>query len=125
MTNTASVSYFILCKNHTDDFLAPSKLFISSIDALMSVIQTHFDGTFKTEVNTKLNEHMHELRKRILPDNQIVSSSSPLAILSTVPSGQTPSLNELYKDYPLPGEALLFDIVETTVERTRNHVQLK
>lgn len=86
----------------------------------MSVINIHFDGTFNTKVDSKINEYMFELRRTILPDNQVVSSASPLAILSAVPPGQTPSLNELYKNYPLPGEALMFDIIQTTVERTRN-----
>lgn len=99
-------------------FVAPAKLYVCSIDSLMSVIRLN-NGPIKSQIDRKLNEYMFELRRVISSDNHVVSETSPFTILSTAPLGEMPSLHELYKDYPLPGEALLFDIVQTTVDRAR------
>lgn len=84
----------------------------------MAVIQLHTDESIKAQVDEELNKYLYELRKNILPDN-LVPTVSPFNILSSVPPGKLPSLGELYKNYPLPGEALLFDLIQTTVDQTR------
>ena len=65
----------------------------------------------------KLKAYVKELSKSISPDHQVLPSASPYTILSMTPSGSTPSIAEFYKNYPLPGEALIFDIVNTTVNQ--------
>lgn len=94
-----------------------SKLLIRSIDSLMTLIQ-HKDDETSNMARGKMREFMRELSKSISPDHQVSLSTSPFSVLSIAPPGSTPPLLELYKNYPLPGEALVFDIINTTVERT-------
>jgi hypothetical protein len=105
--------------------IAPAKLLIRSIDSLMTLIQVQ-DRRMATAAKLKLDEYMYELSKRIPPEHQVSPAASPFSVLSFAPQGATPSISELYKTYPIPGEALAFDIIRTTVDlsikRDRNTV---
>jgi len=82
----------------------------------MSLLQVP-DDTMAKMAQQKLSEYMHALTKRVLPDHQVPSSASPYGMITVAPKGSTPPVTELYKNFPLPGEALVFDIVRTTVDR--------
>lgn len=97
--------------------LAPAKFLIRSIDSLMALIHYKDEETAKM-ARGKLREYMKELCKNVSPDHQVSPSASPYSVISIVPPGTIPSVTELYKNYPLPGEALVFDIISTTVNRT-------
>ncbi|CAO3656120.1 unnamed protein product [Mucor fragilis] len=100
-----------------DDFCySPSKLIVRSIDSLMSLLQVPDDAMAKM-AQQKLSEYMHVLTKEVLPDHQVPPSASPYCMISFAPKGVTLPVTELYKNFPLPGEALMFDVVRTTVER--------
>ncbi|GAN02163.1 hypothetical protein MAM1_0017d01604 [Mucor ambiguus] len=95
---------------------SPSKLLVRSIDSLMSLLQVP-DDTMVKMAQQKLSEYMHALTKQVLPDHQVPLSASPYDMITVAPKGSTPPVTELYKNFPLPGEALVFDVVRTTVER--------
>ncbi|KAL9551803.1 hypothetical protein MBANPS3_004074 [Mucor bainieri] len=95
---------------------SPSKLLVRSIDSLMSLLQVSDDAMAKM-AQQKLSEYMHALTKQVLPDHQVPPSASPYGMITVAPKGSTPPVTELYKNFPLPGEALIFDVVRTTVER--------
>lgn len=109
---------YSICGNLTPFALhaAPSKLLVRSIDSLMSLLQVP-DDTMAKMAQQKLSEYMHALTKQVLPDHQVPPSASPYNMISVAPKGSTPPVTELYKNFPLPGEALIFDVVRTTVER--------
>lgn len=86
----------------------------------MSLLQVP-DETMIKMAKSKLNEYMHALTTRVSPDHQVSPSASPYSMITIAPPGSTPPVTELYKNYPLPGEALVFDVVRTTIEQnTRN-----
>ncbi|KAL9556121.1 hypothetical protein PS6_002525 [Mucor atramentarius] len=79
------------------------------------------DERIAAMAQSRLNDHMFALTKRVSPDHRVTTSASPFSMLTVAPPGPTPSVTELYKNYPLPREALIFDIVRTIVEQnTRN-----
>lgn len=80
------------------------------------------DEKLNRVAKAKLNEHMHALTKSIAPDHQVSPSASPYSMLTAAPPGPTPSVTELYKNYPLPREALIFDVVRTIVEQNTEYV---
>ncbi|CAO3656090.1 unnamed protein product [Mucor fragilis] len=107
-----------------DDFCySPSKLIVRSIDSLMSLLQVPDDAMAKM-AQQKLSEYMHVLTKEVLPDHQVPPSASPYCMITAAPKGVTPPVTELYKNFPLPGEALVFDVVRTTVERNAKLLSL-
>ncbi|KAK4513630.1 RPA43_OB domain-containing protein [Mucor velutinosus] len=95
---------------------SPSKLLVRSIDSLMGLLQVPDDAMAKM-AQQKLSEYMHALTKQVLPDHQVPPSASPYGMITVAPKGSIPPVTELYKNFPLPGEALVFDVVRTTVER--------
>lgn len=66
---------------------------------------------------SKLDEYMYELSQNIPLDHQVSSSESPFLLLTVSQPGTTPSVTELYQNYPLPGEALMYDIITSTVQK--------
>ncbi|KAI8640657.1 hypothetical protein BD408DRAFT_369629 [Parasitella parasitica] len=99
---------------------SPAKLLVRSIDSLMSLLQVP-DEKMAKMAKQKLDEYMYALTKRISPDHQVSLTASPYSMITSAPPGSTPPVTELYKNFPLPGEALVFDIVRTIVEKnTRN-----
>jgi hypothetical protein len=106
-----------------NNMIAPAKLLIRSIDSLMTLIQVQ-DEKMATAAKLKLNEYMYELSKLVPPDHQVSPSASPFSVLTLTPQGTTPSISELYKTYAIPGGAMVFDIIRTTVnlniKRDRN-----
>lgn len=83
----------------------------------MTLIQHEDEGTSRM-AREKLKEFMRELSKSVSPDHQVSLSASPYSVLSIAPPDSMPHVLELYKNYPLPGEALVYDIINTTVDRT-------
>jgi hypothetical protein len=80
------------------------------------------DEKLNSIAKSKLNEHMHALTKRVAPDHRVSPLASPYSMLTVAPPGPTPSVAELYKNYPLPREALVFDVVRTIVEQNTDYV---
>jgi hypothetical protein len=80
----------------------------------MTLIQIKDPGLAEA-AKAKLNEYMTELSKSISPDHQVSLQASPYSIIALSPRGSTPSVTELYKNYPLPGEALMYDVIRTVV----------
>lgn len=72
---------------------------------------------------TKLGEYMGALKKSFPYDHQVSLDASPYSIISISADVNALSVAELYKNYPLPGEALVYDIINTTVNRMVNDVE--
>ncbi|CEP18845.1 hypothetical protein [Parasitella parasitica] len=102
---------------------SPAKILVRSIDSLMSLLQVP-DEKMARMAKHKLNEYMYALTTRISPDHQVSLSASPFSMVTSAPAGSMPPVTELYKNFPLPGEALVFDIVRTTVEKNIRHLAL-
>jgi hypothetical protein len=85
----------------------------------MTLVQIH-DEKMAYAAKSKLNEYMRELSKGISPDHQVSPAASPYSIISVTPPGEIPSITELYKNYPLPGEALMYDIISVSVNQSTN-----
>lgn len=81
----------------------------------MTLVQVQ-DESLARAAKMKMKDYMYEVSKRIPPDHQVSPSASPYSIISFDPQRSVPSIIELYKTYPLPGEALAFDIIRSTVE---------
>ncbi|CEP08073.1 hypothetical protein [Parasitella parasitica] len=103
----------------------PVKILVRCIDSLMILLQVQDESIAKL-AKSKLNDHMHALTKRVSPDHRVSPSASPFSVLTVAPPGPTPPITELYKNYPLPREALIYDVVRTIVEQnTENLAALK
>lgn len=81
------------------------------------------DERITAMAQSRLNDHMHALTRRVSPDHRVTTSASPFSMLTIAPPGPTPSVTELYKNYPLPREALIFDIVRTIVEQNAKNIE--
>lgn len=107
----------------TPSFLTASiKILVRCIDALMILLQVE-DEKITAMAQSRLNDHMHALTRLVSPDHRVTTSASPFSMLTIAPPGPTPSVTELYKNYPLPREALIFDIVRTVVEQNAKNIE--
>ncbi|KAI9254957.1 hypothetical protein EDC94DRAFT_231320 [Helicostylum pulchrum] len=95
---------------------SPARLLIRSIDSLLTLIEIK-DKSMAKAARSKLDEYMYELSQNIPLDHQVSSSESPFLLLTVSQPGTTPSVTELYQNYPLPGEALMYDIITCTVQK--------
>ncbi|KAG2208358.1 hypothetical protein INT46_003682 [Mucor plumbeus] len=121
--HSADMCFFLMNQlEKIDSFCYSStKISIRSIDSLMILLQVN-DEKLNSIAKSKLNEHMHALTKRVAPDHRVSPLASPYSMLTVAPPGPTPSVAELYKNYPLPREALVFDVVRTIVEQNTDYV---
>ncbi|KAK4519907.1 uncharacterized protein ATC70_010151 [Mucor velutinosus] len=99
-----------------------TKILVRCIDTLMILLQVE-DEKITAMAQSRLNDHMHALTRRVSPDHRVTTSASPFSMLTVAPPGPTPSVTELYKNYPLPREALIFDIVRTIVEQNARNIE--
>ncbi|KAI8636172.1 hypothetical protein BD408DRAFT_426541 [Parasitella parasitica] len=97
------------------------KILVRCIDSLMILLQVQDESIAKL-AKSKLNDHMYALTKRVSPDHRVSPSASPFSVLTSAPPGPTPPITELYKNYPLPREALIFDIIRTIVEQNTDNL---
>ncbi|KAG2236553.1 hypothetical protein BDF21DRAFT_428014 [Thamnidium elegans] len=95
---------------------SPARLLIRSIDSLLTLIEIK-DKSMAKAARSKLDEYMYELSQNIPLDHQVPPSESPFLLLTVSQPGTTPSVTELYQNYPLPGEALMYDIINSTVQK--------
>lgn len=76
------------------------------------------DPRMADSAKAKLNEYMAELSRSVSPDHQVPPQASPYSVIALSPKASTPSVTEMYKNYPLPGEALMYDIIRTVVSKS-------
>ncbi|KAI9265591.1 hypothetical protein BY458DRAFT_476631, partial [Sporodiniella umbellata] len=94
--------------------IAPSRVLIRSLDALVSIANLK-NKTVSHKTQKRIMEFMDEFKKTISPDHHVSSNTSLLSSVSwTNPEINIPSL-ELYEHYPLPCEALVYDVVQSSV----------
>ncbi|KAI8081892.1 uncharacterized protein B0P05DRAFT_596186 [Gilbertella persicaria] len=98
---------------------SPSKVLIRAIDSLLLLLQVP-DNDMVEAAKAKLREYMYELSIGISEDHQVSPIGSPFTILSLAPPNTAPSMADLYKNYPIPGEAMIYDVLRTVVDRGTN-----
>ncbi|KAI9477795.1 MAG: hypothetical protein EXX96DRAFT_568259 [Benjaminiella poitrasii] len=106
-------------KNMDDFCFSSNRFLVRSIDSLMTLAHVK-DESVSDIAKQKLMEYIYELYGLISPENRITSILSPYTIISIATPNSVPSVSELYKQYPIPAEALMFDLVRTTVEKNAN-----
>ncbi|KAL9553116.1 hypothetical protein MBANPS3_003424 [Mucor bainieri] len=99
-----------------------TKILVRCIDTLMILLQVD-DERITAMTQARLNDHMLALTRGVSPDHRVSTSTSPFSMLTVAPPGPTPPVTELYKNYPLPREALIFDIVRTIVEQNAKDIE--
>ncbi|KAG1474302.1 hypothetical protein G6F56_000439 [Rhizopus delemar] len=99
--------------------LAPSRVLVRSIDALVSVMSLK-ESTVTLKTKIKIKEYMDEFSNSISPEHHISSKTSPLSSVSWANPEFTLPSQDLYELYPLPAEALIFDVVQTSVTDITN-----
>ncbi|KAI9359840.1 hypothetical protein BD770DRAFT_385627 [Pilaira anomala] len=100
----------------------PAKLLVRSIDSLITLLEIK-DKSLAKAARSKLEEYMYELSKSVPIEHQVLPANSPYTLLSLSQPGTTPSVTELYKNYPLPGEALMYDIITSVVQKSTNDIE--
>ncbi|RCI05177.1 hypothetical protein CU098_007613 [Rhizopus stolonifer] len=90
-----------------------NSLLLRTIDSLVTLSQVkELNENTANQIKAKIRFCMKDLTMHVLPDHQVTPTNSPYSIIAIAPSDKLPSPTELYKHYPLPFEALSFDIVQ-------------
>lgn len=73
-----------------------------------------------TDIKMKINieEFMKEFKKSVSPDHHAFSHSPLFSRVTSNTTETSTSLHSMYKHYPLPVEALIFDVVHSSVMDT-------
>ncbi|KAI8988511.1 hypothetical protein BDF20DRAFT_953575 [Mycotypha africana] len=98
---------------------SPEKIIVRSIDCLVNLANIP-NESLSRKAKLKLREHMHALSRVVPAEHQVSPDVSPYSLLTITPPDSAPDVFELYKNYPLPAEALMFDVVRTTVAKNIN-----
>ncbi|CAO3696589.1 unnamed protein product [Rhizopus stolonifer] len=98
---------------------SPSRVLLRSIDALVSVMSLK-ESTVTLKTKIRVKEYLDEFNKSISPDHHIPSKTSLLSSVSWTNLEFTLPSQNLYELYPLPSEALLFDVVQASVTDITN-----
>ncbi|KAI7891383.1 uncharacterized protein EV154DRAFT_508048 [Mucor mucedo] len=101
---------------------SPANLLIRSIDSLMVIIDIK-DEQLAKRAKTRLVEYMGVLKKSILNDHQVSLAVSPYFNRYASADSNATSLPELYKNYPLPASAFIFDIINSTINENIGDVE--
>lgn len=75
------------------------------------------DGELEKTAKLKLGEFMGSLKKSVLHDHHVSLAISPYSHLFISADRNATSVTDLYKNYPIPGEALIYDVINFTVNR--------
>ncbi|CEJ02206.1 hypothetical protein RMCBS344292_16218 [Rhizopus microsporus] len=92
------------------------KLLFRVMDALTLLLQSK-DPSVTLSTRKKIEEYMIVFESVAYLDQEVVAHTSPLTLISPTSSV---SIQELYKNYPLPAQALLFDVVHKTIKDVIN-----
>lgn len=95
---------------------------IRSIDSLMVIVDIK-DEKLAKRAKSRLVEYMGILKKNVLNDHQVSLTASPYSNLSISADDNATSLPELYRNYPLPASAFIYDIVNSTINKNIGDVE--
>lgn len=93
---------------------ASSKLLLRSIDTLVSLMYIK-NSVVNLKTKQRIKEFMEEFKKSISPDHHVLTSSLHSSSLSLTSSELAVSAHDVYQNYPLPFEAFIFDMVNSSV----------
>ncbi|KAI8081859.1 uncharacterized protein B0P05DRAFT_63902 [Gilbertella persicaria] len=97
---------------------SPKFMLLLIIDSLVTLSQVKKqDQKAAHLIKARIDLYMNELKLKTSPDHQVTPSTSPYSIVSIAPSNTLPSATELYKHYPLPFEALSFDLIQAATSK--------
>ncbi|OBZ83002.1 hypothetical protein A0J61_08945, partial [Choanephora cucurbitarum] len=102
-------------KHHCND---TSVFFMRSLDTLIMLLKLN-DRDISNRLRKVAEAYAKELESWDQPES-LKSDRSPFSILSLVPSTETGllvPLTELYKEYPSPGPAMMFDVLYTSISK--------
>ncbi|KAG1453745.1 hypothetical protein G6F55_007973 [Rhizopus delemar] len=91
-----------------------SKLLLRSIDTLVSLMYIK-NSVVNLKTKQRIKEFMEEFKKSISPDHHVLTSSLHSSSLSLTTSELAVSAHDVYQNYPLPFEAFIFDMVNSSV----------
>ncbi|KAI8361819.1 hypothetical protein EDC96DRAFT_512620 [Choanephora cucurbitarum] len=107
---------------------ALSRVIMCTIDGLLAIMQ-QVDMYTSSVIKHQLQECLSEIGYYFSADNMVSPVASPYSILAPTSTPSTPSSlyssssasstlssNELYEKYPIPGEAMLYDVIRTLVD---------
>ena len=95
-----------------------SVFLMRSLDTLIMLLKLN-DRDISNRLRKVAEAYAKELESWDQPES-LKSDRSPFSILSLVPSTETGlliPLTELYKEYPSPGPAMMFDVLYTSISK--------
>ncbi|KAI8049786.1 uncharacterized protein B0P05DRAFT_563374 [Gilbertella persicaria] len=91
--------------------LDPFTYVLRVIDILIKLIQI-VDKEMKEKLRHVLRSYYDRVYRQNIPKFDLTSNHTPYAVLSAIPvESLTLPLAELYKEYPLPGPAMMYDVL--------------
>ena len=89
---------------------------LRACDGLINLSQKrNQDENFLQMVKQRLKACLHIWQEYASPDHWVSTDRSPCSVVSNAIPNRLPPVTELYKQYPLPFNAMVHDIIQTAL----------